>query len=112
VASVRLLAYVESGEGGRQTFLEGMNKDAAGSGRGGRLSFFLGRGSWGGTGKPSNSLIGCPFACGGGGGFSTLVGDVVGVAVSFIPCSNNELVETACFIGGLIPSLGLMSSGI
>ena len=41
-----------------------------------------------------------------------LVSDVVDVVVSLIPCSDNELVEMARFIGGFIPSLGLYSSGI
>lgn len=101
-------------EGKTQTFLEGMNKDAAGLGRGGGLSFFFGRGSWGGAGKPSDFWIGCPFACGGGdggGGFPVLVSDVVEMAVPFVPCSDNELVEAARFIGSFIPSLGLISSG-
>jgi len=114
VASVRSLICAESG-GERQTFLEGMNKDAAGLGLGGGLSFFLGRDSLGGTGKPSDFWVGCPFACDGGGGFSVLVGDVIDVAVpfvpSFVPCSDNELVEIVRFIGNFNPSLGLISSG-
>lgn len=89
--------------------MEGMNKDAAGLGRGGGLGLFFGRG---GTGKPSDFCIGCPFACGGGGGFSALVGDVVDVAVPFVPCSGNELVGAARFIVDFIASLGLISSGI
>lgn len=107
-ASVKSLVYVEE-KGERQTFLGGMNRDAAGLGRGGGLSFFFGRGSWGDADTPSELFIGCPLAW--GGGFSVLVCDVVGVVVPFVPCSNNELVETVRFIGGFIPSLGLISSG-
>ena len=89
----------------------GMNKDAAGLGRGSGLGFFFGRGSLGGAGGPSDFWIG--FACGGGDGFSLLVSDVDDdAAVPFVLCPDNELGETARFNGGFITSLGLISSGI
>lgn len=103
---------MDKNEEERRTFLEGMNRDAPGLGRGGGLSFFFGRGSCGGTGKLFGLGIGCPFVCGGGTGFSALVVDAVVVAAQFVSCSDSGLAEAICLTGGFITSLGLISSGI
>jgi hypothetical protein len=100
-----------NGEHDWHTFLEGINKDAPGLGRGGGLSFFFGRGSCSCAGKPFGFAVDCPFVCGRGTGFSVLVVDVVVVAVPSVPCTDNESVELTRLIGGFITSLGLTSSG-
>lgn len=94
-----------------RTFLDGMNRDAAGLGRGRGLCFFFGRGSWGGAGKPFGLWIGCWFVCSGGLDHSVPVG-VVEVAVLFVLCSDSELVEATRFIDDFIASFGLINSGI
>ena len=110
VASARWSVCMDENEEERHTFLEGINRDAPGFGRGGGLSFFFGRGS-GGTGKPFGFGINRPFVCGGGVGSSVLAVGAIIVAVPFVPCSDSELVEATRLIGSFITSLGLISSG-
>jgi len=104
--------YADESEEERQTFLEGINRDAPGLGRGGSLGFFFGRGSCDCAGKPFGPGIGGPFVCGGGTGFPTLVTDVVAVVVPFVPRSDSELVESTRLTRGFIASFGFISSGI
>ena len=101
--------YTDENEEEGQTFLEGINRDAPGLGRGGSLSFFFGRGSCGG---PFGIGIGRPFVCGRGTGFSTRAADAVAVVVPFVPRSDSELVESTRFTCDFIVSLGLISSGM
>lgn len=102
---------VNENEEERHTFLEGINRDAPGLGRGGGLGFFFGRGPCDRPGKPFGFGIGCPFVCGGGSGCSVLAADAVVVVIPFVPCCDSELVEATRLIGGFATSLGLISSG-
>lgn len=104
--------HADENEEEGQTFLEGINRDAPGLGRGGSLGFFFGRGSCGCAGKPFSPGIGRPFVCGGGTGFPTLVTDVVAVVVPFVPRSDSEPIESTRLTCGFITSLGFISSGI
>ena len=96
----------------RQTFFDGMNRDAPGLGRGGGLGFFFRRGSWGGADKSFGFRIGCSFVCGGGIDFPAPVTNAVVVAVPFVPRSDDELVEATRLTGSFVASLGLINSGI
>lgn len=111
VSARRSACTGENGEE-RRAFLEGINRDAPGLGRGGGLDLFFGRGSCGGTGKPFGFETCCPLVCGRGASFSVVVSDAMAVAVPFVPCSESELVEASRLTCGFVISFGLISSGI